>query len=83
MTSLDRIDVIIRYLLTTNYARGKNIVKTLYKRRTIHFPCILFVKMHQKILLPVEKKNQLILRRINQIIKIFRETHLYPVKTNF
>lgn len=49
MTSLDRIDVIIRYLLTTNYARGKNIVKTLYKRRTIHFPRILFVKMHQEI----------------------------------
>lgn len=49
MTSLDRIDVIIRYLLTTNYARGKNIVKTLYKRRTIHFPRILFVKVHQEI----------------------------------
>lgn len=27
----------------------KNIVKTLYKRRTIHFPRILFVKMHQEI----------------------------------
>lgn len=47
MTSLDRIDVITRYLLTS-YARGKNIVKTLHKRCTILFH-ISFVKMHREI----------------------------------
>lgn len=49
MTSLDRIDVITRYLLTTtSYARGKNIVKTLHKRCTI-LSHISFVKMHREI----------------------------------
>lgn len=70
MTSLDRIDVITRYLLTTtSYARGKkhreNIAQTMYDS----FLTFRLLKCIEKLtLLPVEKKNQLILRRINQTI---------------
>lgn len=70
MTSLDRIDVITRYLLTTtSYARGKkhgeNIAQTMYDSLLT----FRLLKCIEKLtLLPVEKKNQLILRRINQTI---------------